>query len=213
MKARVEPTFRRHGRVFRPRLKGFTITEVMITMAIVLLVMAAIVSCHAFGIRLFELTKAKLGASDDARGAISMLVSEVRAAKLVRIGSGDLDRFTEAGANALQAGNAIQVYPTMNTNVFVRYYFEAEDGAESGRLMRATNQAAEASIVASYVTNRVVFTSEDFTGTLQTNRENNRVIGLALHFRQLQYPTVAIGPGQQYDFYQLRTKITRRTLE
>ena len=46
-----------------------------------------------------------------------------------------------------------------------------------------------------------------------TNNENNRVIGLTLQFYQIQYPVIRIGPGELYDFYQLRTKITRRTLE
>jgi hypothetical protein len=34
-----------------------------------------------------------------------------------------------------------------------------------------------------------------------------------MEFFQLQHPTVPIGPGSIYDFYQFRTKITRRSLE
>lgn len=190
-------------------LRAYTLTEVMITMALVIVVFAAILSSHAFGMRLFEMTKAKLGASDDARGAVSTLVSEIRAAKTVRIGTGSLTSFAEAAANSPQAGNAVEIYPTTNTGVFVRYYFDPDDS----KLKRATNNAAEAHVVAHSVTNRQVFTSEDFAGNVLTNAENNRVIGLTLHFCQLQYPTVAIGPGHHYDYYQLRTKITRRTLE
>jgi hypothetical protein len=68
-------------------------------------------------------------------------------------------------------------------------------------------------VVANAITNSMVFTSEDYTGTVLTNNLNNRVIGMTLQFYQLEYPTVPIGPGAFYDFYQLRTKITRRALE
>ena len=67
--------------------------------------------------------------------------------------------------------------------------------------------------MASYVTNSVVFTSEDYQGTILTNNQNNRVIGLTLQFYQIQYPVMKIGSNQMFDFYQVRTKVTRRVLE
>ncbi len=81
------------------------------------------------------------------------------------------------------------------------------------KLKRIPSGVASATVIASAISNQVVFTAEDFSGTILTNNANNRVIGLALQFFQLEYPTVSIGPGSLYDFYQLRTKITRRTLE
>jgi len=193
----------------RRRLRGFTIAELMVTMTIVLLVMGGLLSAHFFGLRLFELTKAKLGASDEARAAISTLIQEIRSAKLLRIGNGSLTAFTEVGVDFLQRGSAIQVYPSINTNTFVRYFWDASDK----KLKRTTNGATYVSVVANSISNQLVFTSEDYSGTILTNNENNRVIGLTLQFYQLQYPAVSIGPGNYYDFYQLSTKITRRTLE
>jgi len=186
--------------------QGFTLTELMITMALVLIVLAAVLSCHLFGMRLFELTKAKLGASDEARGAISTLISEIRSAKKLRIGSGTLASFAEVIPNQPQVGNAIQIYPTINTNSFIRYFWDSTDQ----KLKRATNDAAEAYVVAHSISNQIVFTAEDYAGQVLTNNDNNRVIGLSLQFYQLQYPAVSIGPGNHYDYYQLRTKITRR---
>ena len=188
---------------------AYTIAELMVTMTIVLLVMAGLLSAHFFGLRLFELTKAKLGASDEARAAISTLIQEIRSAKLLRIGDGSLATFTEVGVDSLQKGSAIQVYPTSNTNNYVRYFWDASDK----KLKRTTNGATYVSVVANSISNQLVFTSEDYTGMILTNNENNRVIGLTLQFYQLQYPAVSIGPGNYYDFYQLSTKITRRTLE
>jgi prepilin-type N-terminal cleavage/methylation domain len=188
------------------RRQGFTLTEVMITMALVLIVLATVLSCHLFGMRLFEVTKAKLGASDEARGAISTLISEIRSAKKLRIGSGTLASFAEVIPNQPQVGNAIQIYPTINTNSFIRYFWDSTDQ----KLKRATNDAAEAYVVAHSISNQIVFTAEDYAGQVLTNNDNNRVIGLSLQFYQLQYPAVSIGPGNHYDYYQLRTKITRR---
>ena len=53
---------------------------------------------------------------------------------------------------------------------------------------------------------------EDFAGNILTNNQNNRIIGLKLEFYQIQYPKMPVGPGQYYDYYQLHTRITRRTI-
>ena len=67
--------------------------------------------------------------------------------------------------------------------------------------------------VADFITNNIVFTSEDCFGNVLTNNQNNRVISLKLQFYQVQYPITRIGPGNYYDYYQLTTKLTRRVLE
>ena len=187
---------------------GFTLVETMVTMGIFLFVLSGIITSYMYGLRMFEIAKPKLTASDDAREAISKLVDEVRAAKLVRIGTGTLNSFTEVGVNSLQVGSAIQLYPTTDTNTFIRYYW---DSAEQ-RLKRVQSGAVTYSVMANAVTNSQVFTSEDFQGNIHTNNMNNRVIGLSLQFNQIQYPVMAVGPGNYYDYYQLRTKITRRVL-
>jgi len=181
----------------------------MVTMAIFLLVLSGIMSSYMYGLRMFEITKPKLNASDDARATISQLMTDVRAASLIRIGSGDLTTFTEAGVNTNQAGSAIQLYPSTDTNTFTRYYLDSA----VNQLKRTDSSAPGAfTILAQNITNRAVFTAEDYMGNTLTNNSNNRVIGLTLQFSQIQYPVLAVGPGNLYDFYQLRTKITRRTL-
>lgn len=102
-------------------------------------------------------------------------------------------------------------YPTKppDTNNFIRYFRDPVDR----RLKRTENGTNVALVVASSITNQMVFTSEDYRGIVLTNIANNRVVGLTLQFYQLEYPTVPVGPGSYYDFYQLRTKITRRALE
>lgn len=188
--------------------KAFTITEMMVTAALGLMVIGGTLTLQLVGARMFQFTQTKLGGNDDARSAIAKLVQDVRTAKLVKLGQGDLNGFTPVGVNSVQQGNAIEIYPTGDTNNFIRYFRHTDD-----RLRRTTNNATAAVVLANFVTNNLVFTSEDFQGNVLTNNENNRVIGLTLQFYQIQYPVVRIGTNQLYDFYQVRTKITRRTLE
>jgi hypothetical protein len=193
----------------RRRAAGFTFNELMVSISLLMMVMAGVVSAHLFGVRLFEITKAKLGANEEARRAISLLTEEIRTAKLVKVGDGGLSTFTPISPAQEQKGSAIQIYQTTDTNNFIRYFWDSADS----RLKRTTNGSTAVSIVANSVTNQLVFTAEDFNGRILRGNENNRVIGLTLQFYQIAYPIIAIGPGQYYDFYQLRTKITRRALE
>ena len=193
----------------RVRELAFTFTELMVSMSVLMLILAGILLAHLNGMRLFQITKAKLEASDDARIAITKLVSDIRSAKIVRIGNGSLTTFAQAADGSAQQGNAIQLYPSTNTNYFLRYYFDNSDK----KLKRTTNGVTVNDIIANSISNNIIFTSEKYNGTVLTESENNRVIGLTLRFYQLQYPIIPIVPGGLFDYYQLRTRITRRTLE
>ncbi len=177
--------------------------------AILMVVLAGILTAHLFGLKLFQITQAKLGANQEARQALNKLMEEIRTGKLVKVGSGSLASFLEVSPNSQQKGSAIQIYTTTDTNKFIRYFWDSSDK----RLKRTTNGATSVSIVANSITNQLIFTAEDFRGNIQTNNENNRVIGMTLQFYQIQYPIVLIGKGQYYEYYQMATKITRRALE
>ena len=187
---------------------GFTLTEIMVAMAILLLVVAGVVTSHLFGMRMLEITRAKLGANDEARRALNHIVEEIRGAKLVRIGKGNATSFEEVEVEQPQLGSALQIHPTTDTNTFVRYFWDSEEN----QLQRTTHEA-ELSVVANSIGNRNIFAAEDHLGNILTNNQNNRVIALTLQFYQLQYPYVPVGEGSYYDFYQIRTRITRRALE
>ncbi len=194
----------------RRRRAAMTLPEVMVTSAIFGLAMAGFIALQVFGLRLNAITAAKLGASDEARGAVGKMVAEIRMAGVVRIGTGDDSTFSEIPIGQAQRGNAVQIQLSKdNTNNWVRYFWDASDT----RLKRTVNGSPAVSIVANAITNEMVFTSEDYMGQVLSNNYNNRVIGICMQFYQLEFPNVPIGPGHQYDFYQLRTKITRRALE
>lgn len=195
----------------KPGQSAYTLVEVMIAMSIMLMALVGVLAVQAFGMRLFELTKSKLGASDDARKAIDLLCTEIRSAKIIRIGTGGpgVTNFTDCAPGTPQVGGAIQIYPTTNAVPFVRYYWNSA----TNQLERSPNGISAFTVVANFITNSTIFSAEDAFGNVLTNNQNNRVIALKLQFYQMQYPIVRIGPGNYYDFYQLSTRTTRRALE
>src|SRR5437879_897612 len=182
----------------KTRPSAFTLVEVMIAMTIMVMTLVGVLAVQFYGMKLFELTKSKLGASDDARKAIDLLCTEIRSAKIVKIGTGGLGaaNFTECADGTPQAGNAVQIYASTNTNSFTRYYWNGS----TNRLERTGSGITAFTVVANFITNSSVFSAEDAFGNVLTNSQNNRVISMKLQFYQLQYPVTRIGPGNYYDF-------------
>jgi Tfp pilus assembly protein PilW len=206
----------------RRREHAFTLAELMITVSLSVLLTTGIICGYLFELHMYEITNIKLGATDDARKALIKLTDEIRSAWKVQIGSGDLNSFTEVASNTYQQGNAIQIsMDAANTNNWIRYWYETNAASVNGlnglntnytKLLRTVDGANYSLVIAHSITNLVpVFTAEDSNGNVLTNNVNNRVIGMTLQFYQMEYPMVNIGPGNYYDFYQLRTRVTRRT--
>lgn len=181
---------------------AFSFSEFTVAMAVFFLVAAGLITSYIFGLKMYEITRAKLGASADSRKAITYMVGEIRSANRVRIGDGSRMAFSDRGATNEQKGNAIQIHATTNLNDFVRYYWESN----SATLRRITNTGTNYMVIVNDITNTVVFTAEDFRGTILTNSRNNRVIGVDLAFSQVPF-------AKEYsDYYRLRFKVTRRRL-
>ncbi|MDB6112572.1 MAG: hypothetical protein JWR69_4322 [Pedosphaera sp.] len=195
--------------------RAFTMAEMVITVGVFMLLMGGILYGYLFGLNLFQITKIKLGASDDARKALIRLTDEIRSANQVQIGAGNLTSFLEDATNGVQVGFAMQIYPDTNHNNWIRYWYETNsaDTTNFTKLLRTTDGTNFQRTMPHAITNRVpIFSSEDPAGNYLTNNLNNRVIGVTLQFYQIEYPIVMIGTNNYYDFYQLHTRITRRTL-
>ena len=202
MKAKVESIPRRH-------CSGFSLVEQMVAVMIISMVIAGAMTIHIFGLRLYNITEAKLSSGDEARRAISLLIDEIRSAKIVRVGSGGLTSFSEAEVDSEQQGSAIQIFPTTNTAEWIRYYWDSSDQ----KLKRTEDGLSSYLVIAQSISNSIVFTSEDYSGTVLTNNQNNRVIGLTMEFEQVVDLTTGTTNDGLYDYYRLRAKITRRALE
>jgi prepilin-type N-terminal cleavage/methylation domain-containing protein len=188
------------------RMQGFTLAEMMIASAVFTLAIGGVIASHLYGMRMYEIAKAKLGVTYEARTTLMTLLTDVRSATEVNIGTGTATTFTEAANGALQQGNSIRIFPSTNQSQYIQYFKDS-----SGMLKRYTNGMATPTVVVHSITNSVVFLAEDFRGNVLTNNQNNRVIHLFLEFYQVQYPIVPI-PGQLFEYYRWQTKMTRRTL-
>ena len=190
--------------------RAFTITELMVTMAIFGFVVLGVLGLHMFGLKLNKMVEVKLQATEDSRRALSRIVNDIHTAGIVKVGTGDATTFTPAGFNEAQQGNAIQIYPIKtNTTKFVRYFLDTGNN----QLMRLDSAVTTPTFVSGWVTNTVVFTSEDFAGNVLSNNLNNRVIGIDMEFYKLDNPMIHFGHGSYYDYYRLQTRVTRRALE
>ena len=191
-----------------PRRLAFTLTEVMVASSILLMAVAGELSSHFFGMRMMTITDSKLNTSEKAHLNVRLLSTDIHSAKIVRVGNGNLSSFTEAAVNTQQQGSALQIYPSTDTNIFIRYFADAADK----KLKRITNGAAGAYVVANSISNSLIFTAEDYAGKILTNHQNNCAIGMALDFYQLESSALPIGPGNYYKSYHLGAKITARAL-
>jgi prepilin-type N-terminal cleavage/methylation domain-containing protein len=196
------------------RQLAFTLTELMISMALFVIVSGGIMYSHINGLRFYEITRAKLGASESARISLGLLTSEVRSAQKVQVGIGSNTAFTNSASGALHQGNAIQVYKTdwhatTNSNSWIRYY---RDNTTSF-VYRKPGPTAAPQLIAEYVTNAIVFRSTDHTGTnVMTEDDNNAILDVKLQFYQLRYPRVTIGTNQFFEFFQITSRIARRSI-
>jgi type II secretory pathway pseudopilin PulG len=154
--------------------------------------------------------------------------------------SGNYTTFSQLGLSNNQVGNAVMVFPPAiwntngwDTNNYILFYLDTTTSTnfltEYAHTIVATITATATNLItntpattqlAGYITNLDVFAAEDYTGNILTNEEqldaidNRLVIYMKMQFYQWEYPIAVVGTntgfGNMYDFYQLRTKITRR---
>lgn len=192
----------------RRRERGMNLTELMVTTAIFGLALTGFLALHIFSLRYDLTVKMKLQASNEARNTLSRLAADIRAAGRVRVGTGDDVNFAEIPFGQRQEGNALEIHlDKANTNNFIRYYRDPDD-----EMLKRLNQDGVEVIMARNITNVFVFNSQDSQGQVLSNSFNNRVIGITLQFLQ-SHGGAAGGDGFAYDYYQISTKVTRRSLE
>jgi hypothetical protein len=188
------------------RHAAFTLSEVMVATVILLIVFGGNVASHLFGMKIMEKINARAGASAQARENIRTLLAEVCSAKNVAVGSGNQSSFTESGMNVQQKGSALQIYPTTNTNVFIRYYLN-----NSTKTLNRMTNGGSGVVIASGLKISDIFTAEDAAGNIVSNNQNNCVIGLLIKFENLLYTNILVGSGNFYTSYEVQTKLARRS--
>ncbi len=218
----------------RPGTSAFTLAEMLCAVTVFGMVIAAMIATMIFGMRIYTLAATKLTATAGCRKALNTIRDQVKEAKLVNIGicaSGPAS-FNPLGLTNYQVGNALELSLTNNwTNGFTLYYLDTSTSTNKLMQCTVTNIGSSTNltyintnILASYITNSDIFAAQDFQGQNLTNDNtaddnlleaipNRLIVCVKLQFYQWEYPIAQVGSSNAwnaYDYYQLRTKITRR---
>jgi hypothetical protein len=197
------------------RLAGFTLPEVMTASSLLIVLTGGVIYAFLFGLHLQRTAEIKLGANDAARKTLNTIVDEIRGATRVDIGTGSLTNFTSVSSTNTQVGSALRVYTAAGTNTWVRYYSERDPSSTNyNRLCRTTSATTGSYTVVvshSMINTASLFSSEDSYGNPLNNNQNNRVIGINLQLYQVPFGYNQ-NSTRDNDFYQLRTRITRRSV-
>lgn len=164
---------------------------------------------HVLGLKMSTFTQSKLRATHNARAALNIVRDDVRSSANFCVGHGSFSSFIMPTNGAPQQGNAVQIFPTGDTNWYILYYTDPNDQT----LKRMTNGASSAQVVARYVTNQAAFRAEDFAGNVLTNNQNDRVLKMTLEFYQREFAVLQPGGGNFADYYRLQTKVARRATQ
>jgi hypothetical protein len=180
---------------------AFTLTELMVSVAIFILLVVGIVSTNLFGLRMFQIEQTKLNSSDQARKIVGLLMDEIHECQTLQIGTVSNGTFTALQLGAPQIGPALILYPTTNTTSFIVYFVNTPDQT----FRRVTSIPGSMRIVAQSVTNATdLFRAQDYLGNVLTNMQDNPVLHLKLEFYQ------ATRFGVPPDYYKLETSTTPR---
>jgi prepilin-type N-terminal cleavage/methylation domain-containing protein len=189
--------------------RAMTIPELMIAMSIFSIAVLGLVSLHIFGLQQDQIVQSKLGASDQSRRAFGQLISDIRGAKIIRVGTGNASTFTPIDYDEKQRGTALNINLTTATNSYIRYFYNTN----AGELRRIETGISGYKVIADCLTNDMFFQAEDYQGNVLYDGSHNYVIRTVLRFYQYQYPLTKVGPGYLYDFYKLEFKCTRRAAD
>jgi prepilin-type N-terminal cleavage/methylation domain-containing protein len=186
--------------------KAFTLAEFLIALAIMSLVGGASLAIYLYGFRMVQVIRPKLTASADTRKTLALLTDDVRTAYKIRLGTRATGgAFTELPLFSAQIASAMMINSSTNTNKFALYFWDSSDET----VRRSTNNSRGV-IVASGVTNELIFTAEDYRGLPHTNTMASTVIGVNLQYYQRQYSKAASTKPGYVDYYQFRTRINKR---
>lgn len=193
---------------------AFTLAEMMTASAVFLLVVTGMIYSHLFGLKMYNISQAKLSAAYNARETLNRVRADVRSAKLLYVGninnpSASSPTFTHVTNLSAHIGNALEIHPTTATNAYIWYYWDSTTNC----IIRRTNNSTYKEITAKYITNSMVFQAEDCHGNVLTNDSNNHVIRMLLQFYQWEFPVAKVGAGSYFDYYQLQTRIAIRAVE
>jgi len=180
--------------------RGFTLPELVVAVAVFSMVLGGVVIANLYGLSMFHVTETKLNAADNARKVLGQLTQEVRACRATAIGNVKAGTFEALMDGEVQQGSALMI---ANGSEFIVYFVNVGDQT----FRRVTSSPGSSVILADSITNAVAFSARNYSGTVLTNTQNNRVIHMDLEFFR---PESFRRPA---DYYHVETSVTRRALD
>lgn len=182
------------------RPEAFTLPELIIAIAVLVMLVGGLVSANLFGLRMFQISQTKLTASDSVRKAISRMRDEIRGSKSAFVGNVTTNGDFVALADGVNQAGTSMLISNANSSAFTVYFINQSDQT----LRRTTSTPGTTTILAQSVTNSTAFSALDFAGNVLTNSGNNKVFHITFEFYQAQ------NLGTPADSYRLETSVTRR---
>ena len=185
-------------------IRAFTLTEMMITLAIFSLVVIAMVSLQIFGFKLNALTSNKMRSTASSLKVLDQIGNLVLGATntaLIGNINANNNTFIAIAINRTAIGNALQI--SNNATSYTTFYLNTDHILY--QLGSATN--SQPVPLASAVYNPQPFQAEDYRGT-------NILVGASGHYTikiTLQYSNWLYAmPSTVYDTYRLESRATPR---
>jgi hypothetical protein len=182
--------------------RGWTLVELPVMATIMILVLAALLASHIYGLKLYALTRSKIQSTAAARALMTRMVGEIYNAENIYVASSyssPLNPITNAGL--LRQGDALQIW--VSPSNYVVYFWKPADNTL--RRKGGTNEE----ILGDSIRNSnslPVFTLEDFAGNVLTNETGNITVGVRMEFRTTNYPATNL-----LDYYKYETRVSRRS--
>lgn len=193
--------------------RAFTLIEALIASTTLVLIIGSVIMCNLYGLAMAQRQQIWLGASDDSAQCIGTLMSDIRQANTLYVGTYTSNVFTAVASSGQQSGNALKIYPTTNTTPWTIYYYDSVSN-NLDRTNYYTSGSGDFKLVsANPITNdstHPIFTEVDYTGTPLTIATPVASISIYLSFTKLQDPEIVIENGSAVDLYQIITTVTPR---
>jgi hypothetical protein len=216
------------------RQAGFTLTEVMIATATLVVVLGSVIACNLFGISMAARQHVYIGASDDATKSVGTMMSDIRSATYMVVGNYTNNVFTPTPSGSQQSGNALAISTNLNqpsgsfpwATSWTLYYLDTSSnflmrtnfygGAMAGDIKKVSTEPLTNDMT------HPIFTEIDYTGTPISMSQYLSPVSIYLSYTGLdnsqgnennQGPHyMALQPGNMVDEYYLVATITPRCL-
>lgn len=178
---------------------AFTLTEMMVALAVFSLVVIAMVSLQIFGFKMSALTSNKLKSTAASLKVLDQIRDQVLEAYYASVGNGNGTSFTATGTT----GNALQIYPGADMNTYLRFYLMPDHDA----LYELNSANGQVTLLATNIVNAKPFAAVNFQGKISSSSQEHYGIQMTLDFARLAYTV----PGRTYEYSTLEAEMTPRT--